>query len=182
MDEDQRFASERPDVLVYETAPLTSDMTIAGPIAVDFVVSTSGTDSDWIIKLIDVFPGTLKSSGTRVSSGPRSWARPLGGYEMLVRGDVLRGKFRESMSAPKPFVPTPIGFTLNDAFHTFRAGHRIMVQGAEHLVPDDRPEPRQVHEHLPSEGRGFSSHDAARIPLGGSRVPRGPRRDAVSKR
>ena len=131
MDEDQRFASERPDVLVYETTSLTRDMTIAGPIVVDFVVSTSGTDCDWIVKLIDVFPDTLKSSGTRTPSGPGSWARPLGGYEMLVRGDVLRGKFRESMSAPKPFVPRaamPVRFTLNDAFHTFRAGHRIMVQ------------------------------------------------------
>jgi hypothetical protein len=114
--EDQRFASRRPDVLVYTTDELTADVTAAGPIAVDFAVSTSGTDSDWIVKLIDVFPDTLPE---------------LGGYQMLVRGDVLRGKFRGSMSAPEPFVPnavTPIRFTLNDALHTFRAGHRIMVQ------------------------------------------------------
>lgn len=121
--EDQRFASRRPDVLVYETAPLASALTIAGPIPVELSVSTTGTDCDWIVKLIDVFPDTLGSGrGGRVK---------LGGYQMLVRGDVLRGKFRNSLSQPEPFVPgavTPVRFVLNDVFHTFKPGHRIMIQ------------------------------------------------------
>jgi putative CocE/NonD family hydrolase len=124
MVEDQRFASRRPDVLVYRTGPLDSDVTVAGPIDVNLVVSTSGTDCDWIVKVIDVFP----DSGTGGSAEARA---RTGSYQMLVRGDVLRGKFRNSMSDPQPFVPgaaTPLRFRLNDVYHTFRAGHRLMVQ------------------------------------------------------
>ncbi len=122
--EDQRFASRRPDVLAYRTEPLSTDLTVAGPIDVDFVVATSGTDSDWIVKVIDVFP----DSG---AGGPPAARARLGDYQMLVRGDVLRGKYRNSMSRPEPFTPdapAPIRFRLNDVFHTFRAGHRLMVQ------------------------------------------------------
>lgn len=124
MVEDQRFASRRPDVLVYLTRPLTSATTVAGPIDVDFVVSTSGTDCDWIVKVIDVLPdsGVGETRQIRATNG---------GYQMLVRGDVLRGKFRNSMSRPEPFTPgaaTPIRFRMNDVYHTFRPGHRIMVQ------------------------------------------------------
>jgi len=123
MDEDQRFVSRRPDVLVYQSKILNEDFTIAGPITVNLVGSTSGTDCDWIVKVIDVFPDSLSS--------PRGLHVPLSGYEMLVRGDVLRGKFRNSLSKPEPFVPnkpTPIDFVLQDCFHTFQRGHRIMVQ------------------------------------------------------
>ena len=123
MDEDQRFAARRPDVLVYQTSVLDTDVTIAGPISVNLVGSTSGTDCDWIVKVIDVFPDSTQS--------PRGLRTPLGGYEMLVRGDVLRGKFRNSLSKPEPFVPnkpTQINFVLQDCFHSFRKGHRIMVQ------------------------------------------------------
>jgi putative CocE/NonD family hydrolase len=126
--EDQRFASRRPDVLVYQTEPLTEDVTVAGPFRVRFTVSTSGTDADWVVKVIDVFPDdaggpTVRGRGGR---GVR-----LGGYQMLVRGDVLRGKFRNGLDRPEPFtpdVPTPLTFTLQDAFHTFAKGHRIMIQ------------------------------------------------------
>ena len=124
MVEDQRFAARRPDVLVYQTEPLARDLTVAGPIEVELVVSTSGTDADWIVKVIDVLP----DSGT---GGPPAARARTGNYQMLVRGDVLRGKFRNSMSAPEPFVPdapTALDFVLNDVFHTFRAGHRLMVQ------------------------------------------------------
>ncbi len=123
MVEDQRFAARRPDVLVYQTEPLGGDLTVAGPVDVDFVVSTSGTDCDWIVKVIDVFP----DSGTGTPTGRVR----TGDYQMLVRGDVLRGKFRNSMSQAEPFTPgmaTPIRFRLNDVFHTFRTGHRVMVQ------------------------------------------------------
>jgi putative CocE/NonD family hydrolase len=122
---DQRFAATRPDVLVYQTDPLKSSVTAAGPILPRFFVSTSGTDSDWIVKVIDVFPDGTSDP----EPNPRNVR--LGGYEMLVRGDVLRGKFRNSMSAPEPFVPnqiTRIEFELQDVYHTFREGHRIMIQ------------------------------------------------------
>jgi hypothetical protein len=124
MVEDQRFASRRPDVLVYQSAPLDAPMTVAGPIDVTFTVSTSGTDSDWIVKVIDVFPDSGDGATPRARNA-------TGGYQMLVRGDVLRGKFRNSMSRPAPFVPgapTPIRFQMNDVYHTFRPGHRVMVQ------------------------------------------------------
>jgi len=113
-------------VLVYQTGPLTADLTVAGPMAVDFDVSTSGTDADWIVKVIDVFPDDYRRAGPETRR-----ANSMGGYEMLLRGDVLRGKFRHSLSRPEPFrpgVPTSIGFVLNDVYHTFLAGHRLMVQ------------------------------------------------------
>jgi putative CocE/NonD family hydrolase len=122
---DQRFAAQRPDVLVYTSDVLAEDLTIAGPIRADLHVSTSGTDSDWIVKLIDVYPDDypdLKPNPTGVR---------MGGYQQLVRGDVMRGKFRDSLEKPKPFTPgepTRVKFTLQDSYHTFRTGHRIMVQ------------------------------------------------------
>jgi putative CocE/NonD family hydrolase len=122
MIQDQRFASRRPDVLVYQTPALDADLTLVGPIQARLFVSTSGTDSDWIVKLIDVYPGTFPGTGAGV---------PLGGYQQLVRGDVMRGKFRKSLSAPEPFVPdqpTTVNFQLNDIAHTFRTGHKIMIQ------------------------------------------------------
>jgi predicted acyl esterase len=125
MVEDQRFASTRPDVLVYSTDPLDADVTIAGPLDASLSVSTSGTDSDWVVKVIDAFP----EDSAATASAPCEVK--LGGYQMLVRGDVMRGKFRNSLARPEPFVPGRIArveFELQDAFHTFRKGHRIMVQ------------------------------------------------------
>jgi hypothetical protein len=118
MVEDQRFASRRPDVLVFQTAPLKENLTIAGPIIPSLFVSTSGTDADWIVKVIDVFPEAGEEE-------------QMSGYEMLIRGDVMRGKFRNSFSKPEAFVPnqpTKVEFELQDVFHTFRKGHRLMVQ------------------------------------------------------
>lgn len=120
MVEDQRFASVRDDVLSFETDPLKSDLTIAGPIEADLFVSTSGSDSDWIVKLIDVFPDSVTPDNLSMSN-----------YQMLVRGEIMRGKFRNSLSDPEPFQPNKverIRFTLNDSHHTFLKGHRIMVQ------------------------------------------------------
>ncbi|MBI9072544.1 MAG: CocE/NonD family hydrolase [Melioribacteraceae bacterium] len=123
--DDQRFASTRPDVLVYETSALTEDITIAGDIIADLYVSTSGTDSDWIVKLIDVYPDDAPDPD------PNTNKVQMGGYEMLVRADIMRGKFRESFILPKPFKPrevTQVKFKLNDAHHTFKKGHKMMVQ------------------------------------------------------
>ncbi|HMF15104.1 MAG TPA: CocE/NonD family hydrolase, partial [Gemmataceae bacterium] len=122
---DQRFAARRPDVLVYETDVLEKDITLAGPVTVELHVSTSGTDADWIVKLIDVYPNDYPDPN------PNPKGVRLGGYQQLVRGDVMRGKFRNSFEQPTPFTPgqpTVVRFNLLDAFHTFRSGHRIMVQ------------------------------------------------------
>ena len=129
---DQRFASRRPDVLTYQTPVLDQDLTLAGPIQVHLQVGISGTDADWVVKVVDVYPdhhGTV-----RAPSAFEDWEAPaslLNGYQQLVRGDVMRGKFRHSLSAPEPFVPgqpTEVAFRLNDVCHTFQKGHRLMVQ------------------------------------------------------
>jgi putative CocE/NonD family hydrolase len=123
--EDQRFAGRRPDVLSYETPPLTGEATVMGPITVDVFVSTTGTDSDYIVKLIDVYPD---DAGSRE---PNRRNVRTGGYERLVRADVMRGKFRNSLAHPEPFVPgrpTEVRFDLLDVCHTFQKGHRFMVQ------------------------------------------------------
>ena len=121
MVEDQRFTDGRPDVLVYKTEVLNNDMTFAGDVTADLFVSTTGTDADWIVKLIDVFPkDSVSPDGIE-----------YGNYEMLVRGNILRGKFRESLEHPKSFIPgkvTNIKFDLLDINHTFKKGHRIMIQ------------------------------------------------------
>jgi len=124
MTADQRFAGHRPDVLVYRGAPLEADLTLAGPVVADLWVSTSGTDSDWVVKVIDGYPLDLPAD-------PDGGLNPMAGYQQLVRGEVMRGKFRDSLERPEPFVPgqpTEVRFSLNDVFHTFRKGHRIVVQ------------------------------------------------------
>lgn len=122
---DQRFASRRPDVLTYSTEVLEEDVTLVGPINAKLHVSTSGTDSDWVVKLIDVYPDDYPDL-EKYPAGER-----MGGYQQLVRGDVIRGKFRNGLDRPEAFTPdqpTAVHFTLPDTGHTFRPGHRIMVQ------------------------------------------------------
>lgn len=122
---DQRFAGRRPDVLVYSTDVLEQDVTIAGPIVADLFISTSGTDSDWVVKLIDVYPQDYPDPN------PNPTGVRMGGFQQMVRGDVMRGKFRTSFEKPEPFSPNQpaaVKFTLPDTTHTFRTGHRIMVQ------------------------------------------------------
>lgn len=125
MSEDQRFAATRPDVLVFEGPVLKEDVTYSGPVHVELYVSTTGTDADWVVKLIDVYPDTAGNLGM----DPREIE--IGGYQMLVRGDIFRGKYRNSFEHPEPFVPgevTHVGFDLPDINHRFRKGHRMMVQ------------------------------------------------------
>jgi putative CocE/NonD family hydrolase len=122
---DQRFAGRRTDVLTYQTPELEKDVTVAGPIQVDLHVSTTGTDSDWIVKLIDVYPDDYPDPS------PNPTEVRMGGFQQLVRGDVMRGKFRNSFEKPEAFEPgqpTAVKFTMQDCYHTFRSGHRIMVQ------------------------------------------------------
>ncbi|MBI3730961.1 MAG: CocE/NonD family hydrolase [Burkholderiales bacterium] len=130
---DQRFASTRPDVLVYQTEPLEEDLTIVGPVNPKLFVSTSGTDADWVVKLIDVYPSTYPDKQVvreRANDVPPPSA-VMAGYQQLVRGEPLRGKFRNSFEKPEPFVPgkvAAISYNMPDIQHTFRRGHRIMVQ------------------------------------------------------
>jgi uncharacterized protein len=134
MTEDQRFAAQRPDVLVYKTGPLEEDLTIAGPIKVSLNVSTSGTDSDFVVKLIDVYPGDYPN--TVAPAPPQNQPIPanavkMGGYQQLVHGEPFRAKFRNSFEKPEPMTPnqpTAINFEMPDVYHTFRRGHRVMVQ------------------------------------------------------
>ncbi len=124
MVDDQRLAGRRPDVLVYQTEILEEDVTLAGPIVPSLYVSTTGTDADWIVKLIDVYPDRFPDKEGKTDN-------TLGGCQQLVRGEVLRGKFRNSLEKPEPFEPgkpTQVEFTVSDILHTFRRGHRIMVQ------------------------------------------------------
>jgi uncharacterized protein len=125
MIEDQRFAARRPDVLVFESEVLTRDLTLGGPIEADLKVSTTGTDADFIVKLIDVYPGDA------ADPEPNPKGIKMGGMQQLVRAEVMRAKFRSSMEVPTPLVPnqeTSVRFTLPDVLHAFRTGHRLMVQ------------------------------------------------------
>ncbi len=118
MVDDQRLASRRPDVLTYQTEAFTQDTVIAGPIGADLWVSTTGTDADWIVKLIDVRP-----------DGPET--TPLAGYQMLLRSEVIRGRFRNDYAKPEAFTPgqpTQVRLELLDVLHRFQKGHRLMIQ------------------------------------------------------
>jgi putative CocE/NonD family hydrolase len=134
MSDDQRFAATRPDVLVYGTEPLDEDLTAAGPVAVQLSVSTTGTDADFVVKLIDVYPGDFPDPPrAREEDEPEEdGARRvrMGGFQHLVRGEPFRGKFRTSFEKPEPFAAGQVAritFTMPDVLHTFRRGHRIMV-------------------------------------------------------
>jgi len=123
MDDDQRFAARRTDVLTYQTDILKEDITLAGPVVADLMVSLSTTDADFIVKLIDVFPDDFKYSDND--------KYVMNDYQMLVRGEVMRGRYRNSFEKPEAFItnkPTEVKYTLPDVAHTFKKGHRLMIQ------------------------------------------------------
>jgi putative CocE/NonD family hydrolase len=132
MTEDQRFASGRPDVLVYQTEPLTEDLMVAGNIKPQLFISSSGTDSDFVVKLIDVFPDDYKyPEGVKPPTDSASCVFQPGGYEMLLRGEPFPARFRNSFEKPEPLspnTPTKISYVMPGITHTFKKGHRIMVQ------------------------------------------------------
>jgi len=125
MCDDQRFASRRPDVLTYQTDVLDESVTLTGPVMADLFVSLSTTDADFVVKLIDVYPDDFKyPDSVKITY-------PMGGYQMLVRGEIMRGRFRNSFTVPEAFIPNQISevkFELPDVAHTFLKGHRIMIQ------------------------------------------------------
>jgi putative CocE/NonD family hydrolase len=143
MTEDQRFAAARPDVLTYQTEPLKEDITVAGSIKPEIFISSSSTDSDFVVKLIDVFPDDYEypETGNKLPDGKPERVKPPddsagcifkpGGYEMLLRGEPFPARFRNSFEKPEPLrpnVPAKIAYTMPGIVHTFKKGHRIMVQ------------------------------------------------------
>ncbi len=128
MTDDQRFAERRPDVLTFKTAILENDLTLAGPVIADIATAISTTDADFVVKIIDVFPDDFKYPDSSKNNGKDY---PMWGYEMLVRGEIMRGKYRNSFEKPEAFTPnkiTNVKYELPDVAHTFRKGHRLMIQ------------------------------------------------------
>jgi putative CocE/NonD family hydrolase len=135
MTDDQRFASRRTDVLSFQTPALQEDLTLAGPVIADLQVSLSSTDADFVVKVIDVFPDDftyIPNEPTPARGrGQAPQGYPMGGYQMLVHGEVMRGRFRESFEKPLPFKPGKaenVKFAVPDVAHTFKKGHRLMIQ------------------------------------------------------
>ncbi len=176
MTEDQRFAATRPDVLVYKTDLLDHDVTVVGTIAVDLKVSTSGTDSDFDVKLIDVYPADTPDYNTPAppaAPAPDATAATvisvMGGYQQLIRGEPFRGKFRKSFEKPVPFEPGKpdrIEFALPDVAHTFRAGHRIMVQIQSSWFPLTDRNPQKFMD-IPKALAGDFTKATQRVYIGG---------------
>ena len=170
--EDQRFASWRPDVLVYRTDVLTEPVTLAGPISVDLWVTSTGTDADWIVKVIDEFPGVNGAAGR--NREPRENVQS--GRQELVRVGMLRGRFRESFSDPKPMEPnepTRVGFELSDVLHTFQPGHRIMIHVQSSFFPFiDRNPQKYVPNIFEADEEDFQSavHSILRRPTQSSLI------------
>jgi uncharacterized protein len=117
--QDQRFVDERPDVATWQTGTLTEDVTLAGQVTAKLFASTTGSDSDWVVKLIDVYP----------EKNADDWK--LNGFELMISDEIFRGRYRKSFEKPEPITPneiTPFTIDLHTANHVFKAGHRIMVQ------------------------------------------------------
>ena len=128
MTDDQRFAERRADVLTFKTPILENDLTLAGPVIADIATAISTTDADFVVKIIDVFPDDFAYAGGTKGNGKEY---PMGGYEMLVRGEIMRGKYRNSFERPEAFTPnkiTNVKYELPDVAHTFKKGHRLMIQ------------------------------------------------------
>jgi hypothetical protein len=126
MTDDQRFAARRPDVLVFETDVLTEDITLAGDIMAKLKVATTGTAADWIVKVVDVHPSDVKEDNKQLQDHLK-----MSNYHLMVRSEVLRGRFRESFEFPKPFTPnkkTDVNIKLQDVYHTFKKGHKLQIQ------------------------------------------------------
>ncbi|MBL7699189.1 MAG: CocE/NonD family hydrolase [Chitinophagaceae bacterium] len=162
MTDDQRFAAMRPDVLVFETDELTEDITVAGALNADLRVSLTGSDADFVVKLIDVFPDTFSYGADD--------RYVMSGYQMLVRGEVFRGKFRNSFEKPEPFIPgriTPVKFELPDVAHVFKKGHKIMVQVQSSWFPLVDRNPQKFMDIYKAKDSDFQKatikihHDAA---------------------
>jgi putative CocE/NonD family hydrolase len=162
---DQRFAAQRSDVLTFQTEPLPADLTLAGPLTADLFVSTTGTDADFIVKVIDVLPADAPAPT------PNPQSLQMAGYQRLVRAEVLRGRFRNSFTQPeafKPNEPTEVKYELPDVLHTFKKGHRLMVQVQSTWFPLVDRNPQKFVSIAQAEAKDFQKatiklyHDAGR--------------------
>lgn len=129
MVDDQRFATSRPDVITFMTEPLCDTLTLAGPIEVELMTAISSTDADFMVKVIDVYPEKFEYSKTARSYLKSDY--PMSGYQLMIRGELFRGRFRKGFDNSLPFKPeeiTPVNYTLYDVAHTFLPGHRLMIQ------------------------------------------------------
>ena len=162
MIDDQRFAARRPDVMVYQSDILTEDITLTGNLTANLLVSTTGTDADYVVKLIDVYP----EDAVAPKNSPDVL---MGGYQMLLRGEIMRGKFRNSFEKPEPFVPgevTTVKYAMPDVAHTFKKGHRIMVQVQNSWFPLADRNPQKFMDIYTAEDKDFQKathriyHDA----------------------
>ncbi len=164
MTDDQRFASRRNDVVLFETEPLQNDLTVTGTVIANLKTSISTTDADFVLKLIDVYPDDFAyrwagpPNMTHDAGGPY----PMGGYQMLVRGDIFRGRYRKSFEKPEPFTPDKIEeikFPLNDIAHCFLKGHRIMVQVQSSWFPLADRNPQKFVNIYSAEAQDFQKSD-----------------------
>jgi putative CocE/NonD family hydrolase len=162
MTDDQRFASRRPDVVVFQSPVLATDITVTGTVIADLLVSISTTDADFVVKVIDVFPDNM-----RYNAGPQEY--PMGGYQMLVRGEVMRGRYRNSLEKPAAFTPNKperVKFELPDIAHTFKKGHRMMIQVQSSWFPLVDRNPQQFINIYTCDDKDFQKatikihHDA----------------------
>lgn len=152
MIDDQRFAARRPDVKVYQTDNLTEDITLTGPLFANLVVSTTGSDADYVVKLIDVYP----EDASNPVKNPKNILMP--GYQMLVRGEIMRGKYRNSFEKPEAIEPgmiTKVNYALPDVAHTFKKGHRIMIQIQNSWFPLADRNPQKFMDIYQSEPGDF---------------------------
>ena len=126
MTDDQRFAARRGDVLIFETDILDNDFTLAGDILAKLQVATTGTDADWIVKVVDVHPSDVEETNEKMQDHLK-----MSNYHLMVRSEVMRGKFRNSFTSPEPFIPnkkTAVTIKLQDVNHTFKKGHKLQIQ------------------------------------------------------
>ena len=174
--QDQRFASTRPDVLVFESPVLEDDMTVTGDLFADLFVSTTGTDADFIVKLIDVYPGDA-----RCELPDERCSVPMGGFQQMVRGEVMRARFRTSFEHPEALVP---GVVTEVRFRHAGRGAHVQERppddgaGPEHVVPDGGPQSAALRRHNPREAGGLPGGDAPDLRLG--RAPVAPRAEGVA--
>ena len=175
MTDDQRFASRRPDVLTFETDTLTNDITLGGPVVADLMVSISNTDADFVVKLIDVYPDNAGYNAVDIYAENDAPAKyPMGGYQMLVRAEIMRGRYRNSYSNPEAFVPgkpTEVKYTMPDVAHTFKKGHRLMIQVQSSWFPLVDRNPQQFIDIYHAKDTDFLKetinvyHDQSKIIL-----------------
>lgn len=166
MSDDQRFAARRPDVLVFETESLKEDLTLAGQVIADLKVSISSSDADFVVKLIDVFPNDFKYDSSYCCQGAKQEVE-MAGYQMLVRGEIMRGKFRNSFEKAEAFTPgktETVKFALPDVAHTFKKGHKLMVQVQSSWFPLFDRNPQQFTDIYTCADKDFIPCDIKLYP------------------